>query len=118
MNGVEVVGTQGMLLRHEWYWEIEGKDLEIELKKIEVNPKAKSLTQSMIGSIGFVSRGLGEDIGREIEDGGEKVKPYILIRGERIESKIGKGVKEGGVKVAGGVREELEVLGEKIIVGG
>jgi hypothetical protein len=117
LNGVEVGGVQGMLLRHNWYWRIEngGKDLELEVKSIEVNPKTKTLTQSMCGSIEFVSRGLGEEVGREINNEGEKVKTYMVIRGEGLESKIGKGVKERGVKMAGGVSKKI---GEEVVVGG
>jgi hypothetical protein len=46
------------------------------------------LTQSMVGRIGFVSRGPVEEVGCELEVEGEKVKTYI--GGERRRDKDGR----------------------------
>jgi hypothetical protein len=57
-----------------------------------VNPKTKSLTQSMCGSIEFVSMGVWEKACREIEGVREEIKIYMMMGGEGVESKIGEGV--------------------------
>jgi hypothetical protein len=116
---VVVVGeTQGMLLRYGYEVLLVENGLEVEVKGKEVNPKTKSLTQSMSGSIDFVSMGMGEEVGREIRGVGEEVKTYMMMRGEGVESKIGEGVKERGIKMVGGVGKKIRVIGEEVIVGG
>jgi hypothetical protein len=108
---VVVVGeTQGMLLRYGYEVLLVENGLEVEVKGEEVNPKTKSLTQSMSGSIDFVSMGMGEEVGREIRGVGEEVKTYMMMRGEGVESKIGEGVKGRGIKMVGGVGKKIRVI--------
>ena len=96
------------------------KEIEVEVKGIEVNAKSKSVTQSMGGAIGYVSRGLGEEVGREMRErvGKGKINTFMAMKGEGLESKIGTRMIERGVKAAGGVGKEVTVCGKEVGIGG
>ena len=117
-ESVEVGDTQRMLMRYK-YGIVEGRDLEVEVRGIEVNAKSKSVTQSMGGAIGYVSRGLGEEVGREMRERGErgergKLGTFMVMKGEGLESKIGTRMRERGVKVAGGVEKGVKWEGMRV----